>query len=175
MFMSVFRSTLVAIFVSALSLPAASKIAPELENARGTVNVIVQYRSAPKLTLIKTLKGIVGQVFDLTRMLTASLPVSSLTALANDPDVVYISSDRTLKANLDVAAGTVGATVAAQQGLTGAGVTVAVIDSGIDDHKDLKGRVVYQESFLPKLPLLGLLLAHGQLRPRNRGCGHSRR
>ena len=41
------------------------------------------------------------------------------------------------------------ANIAFQYGWTGAGVGVAIIDSGIYNHPDLRPRVVYSESFVP--------------------------
>lgn len=152
---------LIALCLAVPAAQAAGKLAPELENAApGSVKVIVQYRNAPRLDLIRLVNGVVSQVFAATNMLSATLPVSGLPTLVNDPEVVYISPDRNLKATLDIAAGAIGATSATYQGLTGAGVTVAVIDSGIDNHRDLQGRVVYQESFTSGLPVLGLPLGN---------------
>src|SRR5262249_42609675 len=84
----------------------------------------------------------------------------TLSALAADPDVAYVAPDRDVRGALDYTAPTVGADLAANYGLTGQGVAVAVIDSGMADHWDLRSgggndyevgrtRVVYAESFLP--------------------------
>jgi serine protease AprX len=84
-----------------------------------------------------------------------NLPVVALRALANDPNVAYISPNRSLSGAADYAEATVGADIAQRSGLDGRGLTVAVIDSGISDNPDLrdastgKSRILYSESFVP--------------------------
>ncbi|MEH1163979.1 S8 family serine peptidase [Micromonospora sp. CPCC 205539] len=57
--------------------------------------------------------------------------------------------DRTVKVSLDRSVPQIGAPTAWQAGLTGAGVTVAVLDTGYDtDHPDLDGVVVASADFL---------------------------
>jgi serine protease AprX len=82
---------------------------------------------------------------------TAELTADQIRALANDPAVARISFDAPVHAMADPgvgAAGTpvvyqqaVGATTANLHGLTGRGVTVAVLDSGIADRPELAGRI----------------------------------
>lgn len=143
------------------------KIARDLDqvNSAGTVDVIVQFRQAPtdghhkKVTIrggrLKTALGIVkGGHY--------SIPAGKLAELADDPEVVYISPDRGVSGSLDYAATTVGADIALKNGWDGTGIGVAVIDSGLTDHWDLrasddnlnsmkvgKSRIVYDESFVP--------------------------
>src|SRR6202007_2807195 len=75
--------------------------------------------------------------------------------LSNNANVVYISSDRSLSPTLSNAAPAVNAFAAWQSGYTGAGVGVALIDSGVSSHSDLNGgllgmsRVVSNQSFVP--------------------------
>ncbi len=74
---------------------------------------------------------------------------SSLAAIASDPRVAYISPDRPVSGALEFAEPTIGANTAFDYGWTGAGVGVAVIDSGIAaDHLDLRYRVVYSQNFV---------------------------
>src|SRR5581483_2073653 len=83
-----------------------------------------------------------------------SLPGSALAELVNDPEVLHISEDHQVTAKNDYTVPATNATIAWQQfGVDGAGIGVAVIDSGISDHSDLKGakssqRVVYREDFV---------------------------
>src|SRR5205807_529967 len=71
------------------------------------------------------------------------------------PNVVYISSDRPLAPTLSYAASAVNAEYAWQSNYTGAGIGIALIDSGVSSHPDLYqgilpfSRVVYQQSFVP--------------------------
>src|SRR5207245_715714 len=100
--------------------------------------------------------GVLKTKLDFIKGAHYSVPVESLDALADDPDVLYISPDRPLKGLLDNTAAAVNAKVAWQAGFDGTGITVAVIDSGIDsmsETKDLyssngKTRVIYNQDFV---------------------------
>jgi serine protease AprX len=52
-------------------------------------------------------------------------------------------------ADVDINTASADADQAYQAGFTGAGVGIAIIDSGIYSHPDLAGRVVYHQSFVP--------------------------
>ncbi|MEV4389285.1 S8 family serine peptidase [Micromonospora sp. NPDC049580] len=68
-------------------------------------------------------------------------------SLSPGVDKVWLDGKRTLA--LDTAVAQVGVPAAWQQGLDGTGVTVAVLDSGIDaGHPDFAGRIVANENFL---------------------------
>ncbi|WP_433831318.1 S8 family serine peptidase [Actinoplanes sp. CA-015351] len=59
--------------------------------------------------------------------------------------------DGVRKPALDTSVGLTGAPAAWQQGFDGSGVTVAVLDSGVDDtHPDLAGRVAARKNFVPE-------------------------
>jgi len=72
--------------------------------------------------------------------------------VASDPNVTYISPDRTLAARLDYTASAVNASAVWKAKLNGTGVGLAVIDSGIrnDDPRVLGvlPRVVYAKDFV---------------------------
>ncbi len=95
------------------------------------------------------------------------VPNRNLSELANLPFVERISADATVRKYDEFSTGNSGGTVAYEQyGLTGKGITVAVIDSGIDDHPDLKdpktgkSRVIASTSFV-KLGGTNDLNGHG--------------
>lgn len=120
--------------------------------------VVIQYNSAPGLLdlqwILKLAGSILGQL-PLVNGVVADLPLSNLSLLSSQPNVKYISLDRPLSPTLSNAAPAVNAPLAWQSGYTGNGIGVAVIDSGISNHSDLKGgflgssRVVYNQSFVP--------------------------
>ena len=87
--------------------------------------------------------------------MVAILDGNGIVSLSNQSNVVYISADRPLSPTLSTAAPAVNADFAWQSNYTGAGVAVALIDSGVANHADLYqgifpiSRVVYQQSFVP--------------------------
>lgn len=123
--------------------------------ARQTLEVIVQYRQSPTAAQFAKLNGTAFGRLNLVRGGVVKLPLAAIGALANDPQVLYISPNRALRGADDYAVEAVGADVAQTAGWDGTGVTVAVIDSGIHPNPDLndlstgQSRVVYSESFVP--------------------------
>src|SRR5208283_2244878 len=125
------------------------------------VTVIVQHRQMPSSAHLKDMQGrgaIIQSKFHTIHAVTMHVPASMLAELANDPNVAYITPDRTQKMAANPAteefASAVQADIAATTyALTGAGIGVAVIDSGIAPHPDLNNasgtsRVVYSQSFV---------------------------
>ncbi len=130
-------------------------------DSNGMVTVIVQHRQMPTSPHLKAMQGrgaTIKSKFQTIRAVTMRVPVGMLEELAKDPNVTYITPDRqfTMKANptTEEFATAVEADVAASQyALTGAGIGVAVIDSGVAAHPDLNNssgtsRVVYSQSFV---------------------------
>ncbi|HMC81613.1 MAG TPA: S8 family serine peptidase, partial [Candidatus Polarisedimenticolia bacterium] len=73
----------------------------------------------------------------------ASVPAGSLRHLARSRHVSRITLDQPVEASNDINYVTVGADIAYNTyGLSGSGVSVAVLDSGIADHPDISGRLV---------------------------------
>ena len=121
------------------------------QNLAANVEVIVQYKVAPTEAhhqKVASLGGKLNRRLDFIKAAHYTLPKSTLQTMANDPDVAYITPDRALHAHLDQADATIGASLAASYNVNGAGVGVAVIDSGIGYHPDLKGRIVHEEQFI---------------------------
>jgi len=144
-----------------------SKISPDLlqllGNPSSKVNVIVQYKSLPQgcsgqsagtSCVVNLLGGVVSQVFTLINSVAGTMLAGDVTGLSNQPNVSYISLDRSLGAALDYSTAGVNAPVAWSSGWDGTGVGIAVIDSGIYSHPDLgtangrQSRIVYRKSFI---------------------------
>jgi len=151
----------VAILAAKMILAASSKLSPELSSpAMGNVNVIIQYKQAPgpvDQLLISLLGGAVSATLSALKIEIATLPAASLQTLSNNANVAYISSDRPLSQMVDYSTAAVNAAAAWQTGLTGQGVTIAVIDSGISQVPDLGTlgllpRVIYRQSFASGSP-----------------------
>jgi serine protease AprX len=105
----------------------------------GRSRVIVQFRTQPDARVISRRGGIVGRQLRGLAAQVAELNNSSLAALAGDPQVARVVLDRPVFPTLERTGGAVGATLAREElGLTGRGVGVAVIDSGVTSaHDDL--------------------------------------
>src|SRR5438270_2841045 len=148
-----------------------SKLSPDLQKYSGTqARVVVQYNNPPSLLDLQSLLGLVGSIVNslpLVNAVVADLPISSILSLSNQTNVKYISLDRPLSPTLSNAAPAVNAFAAWQSGYTGAGVGIAVIDSGINSHPDLNGgflgfpRVVYSQSFVPRASSAADQYGHG--------------
>ena len=143
-----------AVFVltAGLAFGGSPKIATDLVNrdSGATVDVIVQFKQTPTETHYAKVRGKGGlerQRLSLVKGGSFSISAGKLEELAADPDVAFISPDRPIQAALDYATPSVGGDLAFQYGWDGNGIGVAIIDSGVADHDDLKGRVVYSESF----------------------------
>jgi subtilisin family serine protease len=147
-----------------------TKISPELQGYNSTqqVQVIVQYAPGTQLNcsgLLGLLDCVLNEVVNLGGTVLGQLPLvngivaqldgGGIQSLSNQSNVVYISSDRPLAPTLSNAAVAVNAPFAWESGYTGAGVGVALIDSGVSSHPDLYmgilpiSRVVYSQSFVP--------------------------
>jgi serine protease AprX len=148
-----------------------SKISPDLQSSTytGQTQVVVQYAPGTQLTcsgILGLLGCVVNDVLKLggtvlgqlpiVNGLVASLDYNGIVSLSNQSNVVYISKDRTLTPFFDNAAPAVNASAAWQSNYTGAGIGVALIDSGVNNHPDLVttgllpySRIVYSKSFVP--------------------------
>ncbi len=75
------------------------------------------------------------------------VPAAALHDLSNDPDVAYIVPDRPVHPRLDYTAAAVNAAIAWSSNLTGSGIGIALIDSGVNPSTDLRSRIVYSQDF----------------------------
>src|SRR3984885_1020965 len=166
------KKLLILIVLATVTVARAddSKLSPELRGNQSTkqVQVIVQYAPGTQLNcsgLLGLVDCLVNDVLKLGGKILVQLPLvngvvalldgNGITSLSNQSNVVYISLDRPLSPTLNNAAVAVNAPFAWQSNYTGAGVGVALIDSGVNTHPDLYqgilpvSRVVYQQSFVP--------------------------
>ncbi len=147
--------TLALLLVASTLALANPKLAKDLpsSNAAGLVDVIVQFRSMPGQADLDQL-GHTKRTFNIIRAVQLTLPAAAIRALANNPNVVYVSPDRPAQGALDITTQAVNANLAWQFGWDGTGVGVAVIDSGVTAKNDFTAasgtasRVVYNESFV---------------------------
>jgi serine protease AprX len=128
---------------------------PALDSARGLVHVIVSAAPGSLRALpaaVTDSGGKVKEPLPIADAVSATVPADRIERLAGDPAVRAITLDRvgrfdaysfddTTSQSSFVAS--TGAGRAWQQGYTGRGVGVAVIDTGISPMNDVKNRVVY--------------------------------
>jgi serine protease AprX len=142
--------------------------------ANGMVTVIVQHRQIPTNAHLKSLHGrgaTIKSQFHTIKAVTMRVPASMLAELANDPNVTYITPDRTQKmaanpVTEEFATAVTADLAASRYGFNGTGVGVALIDSGIAAHPDLNNasgvsRVVYSQSFVAGDPTTSDDFGHG--------------
>ena len=122
-----------------------------------TVKVIVQYRQVPRASHYAAMLGRGARLQSKLHMINSAaftIPVSALTALEADPEIVSVSIDHPMNVMDDLTNAATGVSAAWNAGYNGSGIGVAVIDSGINDgHPDLltaggtASRVVYHQDF----------------------------
>jgi serine protease AprX len=122
-----------------------------------TVRVIVQYKHVPTSVHYSTMKGRGARLHTTLHMIRGAaftIPVSVLPALEADPEIESVTIDHPIAVMDDLTNAATGVSSAWNAGFTGAGIGVAVIDSGINDsHPDLwdsthaTSRVLYHQDF----------------------------
>ena len=150
--------------VSGINLRPSGKISADLQHVPSNrrITVIVQFKQRPEDKDLVGMKGRGAEVHAKLHSIPAvvmHIPASMLAELEKNPKVAYVTPDRavamtsTASDNEEFATAIEADVAAAQYGLDGTGVGVAVIDSGIAAHPDLndangKSRVVYSQSFV---------------------------
>ena len=143
------------------SLLALAQAHPKDEFAvivRATATRGPSHRAERAAAAVDRANGKAGRALSIVGGTSAHLKGAEILALSADPDVAYIASDDLVLATFDptdgaAAAGSpgileVGAPdVWRQLGVTGRGVGVAILDSGIAPHADLAGRIVASVDF----------------------------
>ena len=149
----------VLILSASLAFAGPRKMSKELQDQfSGDVDVIVQYTQVPTARHHEKVLNRGGRIKrDLGEFKGGaySMPASELADLAADPDVVYISPDHPLRDMSTIPAaindnhtGTINANNAWSKGLSGAGIGVAIIDSGIASLPDITAsNIVYSQDF----------------------------
>ncbi|HXW93490.1 MAG TPA: S8 family peptidase [Terriglobales bacterium] len=140
-----------------------SKVSPEVlartehSTPDQTVKVIVQYKQVPQSAQLGRMQARgahMGAKLDLVKGAAFSVPAKALPALEADPEIVSVTLDHDLHGLDDITNVATNVPYAWNAGYNGAGIGVAVIDSGINDtHPDLwnsaetHSRVVYHQDF----------------------------
>lgn len=129
-----------------------SSLEPKVQQ-EGVVNVIVvvDASSGKRTSTQQRLESIsLNQVQTYTNFPLAALQVddAGLEALQQDPDIIGIQEDVAVPPSLAQSTVLIGANTAWSAGYTGAGQTIAILDSGFDlDHKFLEANIVAEACF----------------------------
>jgi serine protease AprX len=117
----------------------------------------------PASPLVEAVNGVAGRYFPWLGGQVAIVPDAAIERLANRPEVAAISLDRTVQGTMDRTSSATGSRwVTEQLGVTGAGVGVATIDSGVNPwHEDLDGRVAHFADFVNAQPFAYDDYGHG--------------
>jgi len=127
---------------------------------RSRISVIVQYEAGKGIP--RTMRAMkIKSSLPLVSAILADLTSNEITFLAKQKDIRFISSNRPVSTCLNIARPTVGAAAAQAQGLSGQGVAVAVIDSGIYPHPDVNGAIDAFVDFADGTTTPNDLLGHG--------------
>jgi subtilisin family serine protease len=135
-----------------LSLPVlAGVIGADVEReirARGVAHVIVAMRdNAPAPSLTSDEFAIEAR-FHHANAFAGTMREAAIAKLAGDPNVLRVDVDSAGSGHLAESVPLIGGNIVREMGYTGKGVTVAILDSGIDlTHPDLAGRIVDQQCF----------------------------
>ncbi len=136
--------------------------APNARAARSRI-IVRTVDGRPALPLIAAVNGVAGRYFPWLGGQVAIVPDAALDRLASRPEVASISLDRAVRGTMDRTTSATGSRwVVERLGVTGAGVGVATIDSGVDpSHEDLDGRVVHFADFVNAQPFAYDDYGHG--------------
>jgi len=133
-----------------------SPLRARAETGGGTSRVIIETTDASETDrLIRSLHGTPGRRLGLLGSQVAEIPNAALEALASRPGVSAVRLDRPVQGTMERTAATIGAKwVRENLGFDGAGVGVAIIDSGVTSwHDDLgSDRVVHFADFVDFQP-----------------------
>ena len=130
------------------------QLTPEKTSSDGLVKVLIGFKEKPGAAQQAMVRGVGGKIkytYHIVDAIAASIPEKAIVALQNNPNVTHVELDGEIFAidqALPWGVGRIGAEVVHTSGNKGAGVNVAILDTGIDsNHPDLL--VVGGENFSP--------------------------
>ena len=142
-----FQSKIHANLASRLQVSAAALSSEPLR-------IIVQYRP-DALGIAASLLGFSATYYSF-RLLSAaahSMTREGITALSHRDEVEMIWYDEPVHTMLDVSVPLIGAPIVWQAGITGKGIKIGIVDTGIDpDHPDFAGRIAQMKDFTGQGP-----------------------
>ena len=117
-----------------------------IKGKKGKIPVIIEFHRQPNFNAFikkyERLKRKKSRRLRIIKAYATEVYTPLIKKLIKEKAVKRIYLNRTLKAHLNKASDSVGARVAHKLGITGKGVTIAFLDSGVHLHPDIKGRVL---------------------------------
>ncbi|MBI4148553.1 S8 family serine peptidase [Candidatus Woesearchaeota archaeon] len=108
------------------------------------VPVLIQFKEKPTpeqaskfASDVESKKGKFKRAYKYIKWASAELPVKEMRTIAARPDINIIQPDHITYANLDVSVPLIAVPQVIAKGVIGAGVKVAILDSGVTDRADL--------------------------------------
>src|SRR3989344_5958330 len=128
---------IMSILVIALLLIATVSVVFASGKQPDRVRVFIEFKGKPDTNVVNENNGVLLHRYDiLDNVLAVELPVNALDGVLRNPNVVGVEFD---------------AELASAAGVTGLGVTVCVIDTGVDkDHQDLQANIAGGRNFVAK-------------------------
>lgn len=127
--------------------------ADDLPGAGSARGAAIGARRARVLAAVPLASFRAGRMYPMLSGFSGRAQRRAIEALRRHPEVVSIYLDGIVHAELAEGVPLVGAPAAHALGFTGIGVTVAVLDTGIDvDHPDLQGAIVAEQCFCDDNP-----------------------
>jgi subtilisin family serine protease len=132
--------------------------------ARGEVRVLVRLNTTPSQSKTPSVARAADEVtrayahrsprsFDAIPYLSMTIDGADLAMMQNDPRIAGVYEDRQNEVSLDQSTMLIGATQSWAAGYTGAGQSVAILDTGFDTtHPMLQGKAVAEACFSSTLP-----------------------
>jgi len=140
--------------------PGLMRALAQIGDRQRQVPIIVHYRSSWRVVRTRlAMPGVrPGYHYHLWPFAHLFVTVDALVRLETDPYVLMIYRDLPVEAYLDTSMSQIQVPRLWDEGLTGKGIRIAIIDSGIDaEHPDLEGRILAAQDFTGG----GLLDRHG--------------
>jgi len=109
---------------------------------KANIDVIVRFRRNPGAAERSLVAAFGGQIRlqHRSRWMTVRVPGNAVASLANNPNVEFVAADAALASSMEVSRETAGlpSPVMPESALKGAGVTIAIVDSGVALHPEIQ-------------------------------------
>ena len=142
----------IVLLIGATLILAATSFSVEA-NAPKKINVIIGFYGTPDTSLILSNQGEIKNTMEPINTIVASIPETAYYALQKNPNIRYIEEDKHVQLisaqTMPWGINRIDADLVWPTGNTGAGVKIAIVDTGIDyNHPDLAANCVSGKSFV---------------------------